>query len=153
MNTTAARRAPRVQPRPRRLPLDIATRCLAKRCAAQARSGERCQSAPLHGKKKCAFHTGNTASLLGARGGRRRAIFNPDGLEPLAAPKDAGDLLVLLAQTIVEVRAGRLEPRVANSLSYVASAFMAALDTADLDARLKALEGRQQALQKRTVAP
>ena len=92
---------------------------------------------------------GNTARLLGARGGRRRAIFNPDGLEPLAAPKDAADLLVLLAQTIVEVRSGRLEPRVANSLSYVASAFMAALETADLEARLRALEGRYAALQKR----
>ena len=56
------------------------------------------------------------------------------------APKSAGDLVGLLAQTIVEVRSGLLEPRVANSLSYVAAAFMSALETADLDTRLRALE-------------
>jgi hypothetical protein len=107
---------------PRRLTPEGAIPDGAKRCIAKARSGERCKSAPLHGKKKCAFHTGNTAAELGARGGRRRAIFNPEGLEPFAAPKDAGDLLLLLAQTIVEVRSGKVDSRVANTIGYVGAA-------------------------------
>jgi hypothetical protein len=142
------RRALKAKLSPYRLAPVAGPRLGAKRCAAKARSGERCKSAPVRGKKRCLFHLGDNASVFGARGGRRRAIFNPDGLEPFTAPKNAGDLLLLLAQTIVEVRSGRLEPRVANSLSYVAGAFMSALETSDLDVRLRALEGRHSTLEK-----
>lgn len=129
---------------PRRLALSGTTPHGSKRCIAKARSGERCKSAPLHGKKKCGFHTGNTAAELGARGGRRRAIFNPDNLEPFTPPKNAEELLKLLATTICEIRSGRLEPRTANSVVYASAGFINALEIADLDTRLKALEKQRQ---------
>jgi hypothetical protein len=85
------------------------------------------------------MHSGR-ASELGAKGGRRRAIFNPDGLERFAAPKNAGDLLLLMAQTIVEVRSGKVDPKVANSISYLGTGFLKAFELVDLEARLAALE-------------
>lgn len=83
------------------------------------------------------------ASVLGVRGGHRRTVYNPDGLIPFDAPKSAGDLLALLAATIVEVRSGKLDPRIANSVSCLAGNFLNAIEVADLDSRLKVLEDRR----------
>jgi hypothetical protein len=94
----------------------------------------------MTGKKKCLFHTGDNAAALGARGGRRRAIFNPEGLEPFTAPKNAGNLRDLLAWSIVEIREGKLDPKLANSISYLGAGFLKALEFSDLEARLAALE-------------
>jgi hypothetical protein len=100
---------------------------------------------PLAGKKKCLFHTyPEKARELGARGGRRRAIFNPANLEPLPAPKTASDLRLLLATTISEVRAARLDPKTANSIAVLSAAYLNALEVAELEARVRALEAKQE---------
>lgn len=138
-----ARNLPDAKPLPRRLtPEDVAL-LGRKRCTAMALSGERCKSAPLHGKRRCAFHTGDTASKCGIVGGRRRAIFNPDNLEPFTPPQNAEDLLKLLATTICEIRAGRIDPRMANSVVYASAGFINTLEIADLASRLKALETKR----------
>lgn len=111
-----------------------------KRCIAKARSGERCQSAPMRGKKKCMFHTGNYASTLGSKGGHRRAIFSPEGLMPFDAPQSAADLQALLGQSIVEVRGGKLDTKVANAIACLATGFFRAIEVSDLEARVAALE-------------
>lgn len=136
-NARRTRSAPAIPPR---LALGGSGPLLGKRCIAKARSGEQCKSAPMTGKKKCLFHTGDNAAALGARGGRRRAIFNPEGLEPFTAPKNAGNLRDLLAWSIVEIREGKLDPKLANSISYLGAGFLKALEFSDLEARLAALE-------------
>jgi hypothetical protein len=45
-----------------------------------------------------------------------------------------------MAQTIVEVRSGKVDPRVANSISYLGAGFLKAVELVDLEARLAALE-------------
>jgi hypothetical protein len=110
------------------------------RCTSKNSAGEPCGATPIHGKKKCLFHTSNFASELGRKGGRRRAVYNPDNLEPFTAPKDAAALLALLSQSIVEIRSGRLEPRVSNALVYASAAFLNTLEISDLSERLKKLE-------------
>jgi hypothetical protein len=110
------------------------------RCQATTRDGKPCGATPMHGKKKCLFHTSNFASELGRKGGRRRAVYNPDGLEPFPPPKNAEELLALLATTICEIRSGRIDPRVANSLIYGSAAFLNTLEIADLGQKLKELE-------------
>lgn len=135
-----AHRAIKTKPVPPRLAPAAATRPEGKRCVAMAASGERCKSAPLRGKKRCAFHSGDTAKVLGARGGRRRAIFNADELEPLPVPKDARDLLQLMMRTLADVREQRIDTKTANAVFYGGGACLAALEVADLEARLKKLE-------------
>ncbi len=51
----------------------------------------------------------------------------------------------LLAQTIVECRAGKIDPKVANTIAYLGTAFMNAVELADLEERLAALEQKQPA--------
>jgi hypothetical protein len=89
------------------------------------------------------MHSGRAAEI-GSKGGRRRAAHSPNGLKELSAPKIAADLRDLLAQSIVEIRTGRLDPKLANSISYVASAFLRALEVSELERRLGALEKQEQ---------
>jgi hypothetical protein len=58
------------------------------------------------------------------------------------APRNAGQLRDLLAQSIVELRNGVLDPRVANSISYLGAGFLRALEISDLENRVASLEGK-----------
>ncbi len=87
------------------------------------------------------MHSGRAAEL-GRKGGRRRAIYSPDELKQFAAPTNAGDLKDLLAQSIVELRNGTLDPKLANSISYLGAGFLRALEVSDLESRLASLEMR-----------
>lgn len=66
------------------------------------------------------MHSGRAAEL-GSKGGRRRAVLSPDNLKELPVPETAAELRDMLAQSIVEVRAGKVDPKVANSISYLGS--------------------------------
>ena len=113
-------------------------------CRQKKRDDSRCKAMALAGQKYCALHAdpGRSAEL-GRRGGRRRAIYNPDNLKGFAAPKTAGDLRDLLAESIVEIRAGKLDPRVANALGYLGASYLRALEVSDFERRLDALEASQ----------
>jgi hypothetical protein len=54
---------------------------------------------------------------------------------------DAGLILRdLLAHLIVEIRSGKLDPKLANSISYLGAGFLRALEVSGLEKRLEALE-------------
>jgi hypothetical protein len=110
-------------------------------CQRKKRDGTRCGARALSGKKCCSLHSEpGRAAELGSRGGHRRAVYAPDGLKDYAAPTSAADLRDLLAQSIVEIRMGKLDPKLANSISYLGAGFLRALELADLEARLTKLE-------------
>jgi hypothetical protein len=123
-----------------------------RRCTAITRSGKPCQAAPVGGTNppRCLMHQPGNAALMGSRGGHRRAIFDPAGLVVFDPPKTPSELLVLIATTIVEVREGRMDPRVANSISYLGTGFLNAVGVSDLAARVRALEERHERKQSRS---
>lgn len=88
------------------------------------------------------------AAELGSRGGRRRATYRSVDLREFAAPKTAADLRELMAESIIEIRAGKLDPRIANALGYLGASFLRALEVSDIEKRLDALEGTQQAQER-----
>ena len=67
-------------------------------------------------------------------------MYDPEGLKHYAAPTSATDLRDLLAQSIIEIRAGKLDPKLANSISYLGAGFLRAVEMADIEARLMKLE-------------
>ncbi len=85
---------------------------------------------------------------IGSKGGRRRAVYSAGDLKDFAAPKTAADLRDLLAESIVEIRAGKLDPRVANALGYLGASYLRALEVSDLESRLDALELNQLAAER-----
>jgi len=112
-------------------------------CQKEKRNGSQCGARARSGRKYCALHSEpGKAAELGSKRGRRRAVYSPDGLKEFAAPRSAADLRDLLAQSIIEIRAGKLDPKLANSISYLGTGFLRALEVSDLESRLQTLEER-----------
>ena len=110
-------------------------------CQKKKRDGDECRARARSGQKYCALHAEpGKAAELGSKGGRRRAVYSPDGLQEFTAPRTAANLRDLLAQSIIEIRMGKLDPKLANSISYLGTGFLRALEVSDLEARLLALE-------------
>jgi hypothetical protein len=116
----------------------------AMQCQHKKRDGKRCRAAALTGQTRCAMHAQpGRAAELGSKGGRRRAVCSPGDLKEFAAPNTAADLRDLLAESIIEIRAGKLDPRVANALGYLGASYLRALEVSEVEARLDALEANQ----------
>jgi hypothetical protein len=110
-------------------------------CQHKKRDGRRCGASALKDQTRCAIHAQpGRAAELGSKGGRRRAAYGPGDLKDFAAPKTAADLRELLAESIIEIRAGKLDPRIANALGYLGASYLRALEVADVESRLSALE-------------
>lgn len=110
-------------------------------CQKKKQDGSQCRAHTMTGKKYCSLHSEpGKASELGRKGGRRSAVYSHDSLPQFPPPKSAADLRDLLAQSIVEIRSGKLDPKLANSISYLGAGFLRALELADLERRLADLE-------------
>ena len=113
-------------------------------CSHKKRDGKRCRASALTDNANCSLHAQpGRAAELGSKGGRRRAIHNSGDLREFAAPKTAADLRELLAESIVEIRAGKLDPRIANALGYLGASYLRALEVSDIESRLDAIETMQ----------
>jgi hypothetical protein len=107
----------------------------------------------LTGKNSCALHAQpGRAAEIGSKGGRRRSVYKPGDLREFMAPKTAADLRELLAESIIEIRAGKLDPRVANALGYLGASYLRALEVSEIESRLDALEA-QRRLAERAFLP
>jgi hypothetical protein len=111
-------------------------------CQKEKRDGSRCGARALSGKKHCALHADpGRAVELGSKGGRRRAVYKPEDLKEFPAPKNAADLRDLLAESIIEIRTGRMDPKMANALGYIGASYLRAIEVADLEATLAEFDG------------
>lgn len=113
------------------------------KCRAKNKRGKQCGATAIRGADHCVMHSGRAAEL-GSKGGRRRAIYSSDELKQFPAPKTAADLRDLLAQSILETRNGKLDPKLANSISCLGAGLLRAIEVADLETRLQTLEARNQ---------
>jgi hypothetical protein len=104
------------------------------KCQATNKAGKPCGAPVIRGTKRCVMHSGRAAEL-GSKGGRRRAVYNPEQLKEFSAPQSAADLRDLLAQSILEIRTGKMDPKLANSISYLGTGFLRALEVSDLETR------------------
>jgi hypothetical protein len=112
-------------------------------CEKKKRDGKPCRAQARAGNKHCALHAEpGRAKELGRRGGHRRTVYRPEALKEFEAPKTAADVRDLLAESIIEVRAGKLDPKVANALGYLGTSLLRALETADFERQLDLLERR-----------
>jgi hypothetical protein len=111
-------------------------------CKAKTNAGERCKAVAgkdgrcvLHGDPKLAVEMGRKSGL--AR--RSRGSSEPPPPE-LASPQTAREVRAALGQFISDVRARRLDPKVASTLGYLASVMLRSIEVADLEQRLASLE-------------
>ncbi len=109
------------------------------KCGAKNKAGKPCGAAAIEGTNRCLMHSGRAAEL-GSKGGRRRTVYSPENLKKFKAPRSAADLRDLLAQSIVEIRTGKMDPKLANAVGYVGASYLRALEVSDVEARLEKLE-------------
>lgn len=110
-------------------------------CLKKKHDGNTCRARALIGKEYCALHAEpGRAAQLGRKGGHRRTIYSPKCLKDVSAPMNAADLRDLLAQSIIEMRSGLLDPKLANAIAYLGMGFLRAVEMADLEKRLTELE-------------
>ncbi|SRR5579862_6166514 len=118
-------------------------------CEHKSEDGKRCGAAALKAKTRCSLHADpERAAALGSKGGRRRSVYRAGDLREFAAPKTAADLRDLLAESIVEIRAGKLDPRVGNALGYLGASYLRALEVSEIESRLDALETSQRSAER-----
>jgi hypothetical protein len=63
---------------------------------------------------------------------------------PVRPPQTAKEVKNLLAEALASIHAGRLEPKIASVMGYVATALLKAFEMTDLQERIEALERSNQ---------
>jgi hypothetical protein len=115
-------------------------------CQDRKPDGSPCRATPLTGSAYCWFHAPERAEQRreAQRAGARTANARPDPAPVEDLPlRSVADVAVLLAEAVNAVRAGRMEPKVANAVAVLTAQLMNALRGGDLEARIRALEERE----------
>jgi general stress protein YciG len=112
-----------------------------KLCQAKTKQGRQCRALVSSEHQYCLFHRDpSRAAELGRKGGLRNRRHMAQAEEPGKVPETARDLKILLADAIAQLRAGRLDPKIATSIAYVAGPLLKTIELADLESRVVRLE-------------
>jgi|HubBroStandDraft_2_1064218.scaffolds.fasta_scaffold55694_2 hypothetical protein len=86
---------------------------------------------------------------MGSKHGHTKAYPSQADAVPMEPPKTAGAVRDTLAVTMAQVQARQMDARTANTLAYLATSLLRAIEVSDIEERLDALEGTHLA-QERT---
>jgi hypothetical protein len=113
---------------------------MSEKCSAKTKLGDECRAGAVTGTKFCALHGDPArAAELGRMGGRRNRHYmdtDPISITPPSTPEDVKNVL---AQAMADVRAKKLEPRIATALTYMSRVLLDAFATTDLQKQLECL--------------
>lgn len=109
-----------------------------KQCTATLDGGNQCGAYALTDKDFCFSHDPESKDAkqeATRRGGlvKQIKITHSLALVEVDTPKD---VVTLLATTINEVRAGTLDPRIANTIGYLSGHLIRAFEVADMNTKL-----------------
>jgi len=116
---------------------------IKKPCLAMKPDGSRCQAAALPGSDLCFFHDPARAEErrdAQALGGRQNRMKTLDASAPDIRVEDCEDVVMLISDTINQVRKGQIDPRVANAVGYLANVLIRAVEQGAMEKRLAELE-------------
>lgn len=110
-------------------------------CAHVRTNGERCRGYAVTGSRFCFAHDPAQADK---RDDARRRGGEAGKVEPLPEStltvRTMADVLELIETTINDVRAGRVDVKVANAVGYLANVSVKVIQQTDIESRLEALE-------------
>jgi hypothetical protein len=114
-----------------------------KTCSATKPDQSKCQAPALPGSEFCFFHDPSKAEKrreAQAQGGRQNRMKTLEDSAPDVKVKDSGDAIALISDTINQVRKGKIDPRVANSVGFLANILLKAVERNKLETRIEQLE-------------
>ena|SRR5215471_5882526 len=111
------------------------------RCKAMTKAGSSCAAPAIRGGEFCSLHSDpGRAAQLGRKGGMgKRHVYENNGKE-VAVPQTASDVKNLLAETMAEIRSGKVDPKLGTTLGYLGTSLLKAIETSDIERRLARLE-------------
>lgn len=115
----------------------------SKTCSAMKQDKSKCQAAAIPGSEFCFFHDPPNAEKrreAQSQGGRQNRLKTLEDSAPDVKVEDSGDAKTLLVQTINQVRKGQIDPRVANSVGFLANILIKAVERDKLETRIEQLE-------------
>lgn len=124
-----------------------------RRCAHVHPSGRACGGFAVAGSEHCFAHAPDQeakradARRRGGQAGRIVTILESD-----LSVRSLGDVLALVELTVNDVRAGRVDVRVANAVGVLANVAARVIQQSDLEARLEALESVLEPERRRAVS-
>src|SRR5271157_1789418 len=115
------------------------------KCQAKTKAGRQCAAPAVRGGAFCALHSDpNRAAELGRRGGAcNRKVYDGD-VRNVSVPESAGDVKRMMAESMAEVRAGKMDPKLGSTLGYLGTALLRAFEVADFEERLERLEQKNE---------
>ena len=105
--------------------------------------GSQCKAAAMRDSDFCFFHDpSKRAERREARaaGGRQNRMKTLDAAASDVKIRDCGDVVELLSETINQVRKGLIDPRVGNSVGYLANIAVRVFEQNELEDRIAKLE-------------
>jgi len=116
---------------------------ICKTCSGTKPDQSNCHAPALPGSEFCFFHDPTKAGErreAQAQGGRQNRMKTLEATAPDVKVEDCGDAIALLVQTINQVRRGEIDPRVANSVGFLANILIRATEQDKLETRIEQLE-------------
>ena len=116
---------------------------IRKTCSATKRDESKCNAAAIPGSEFCFFHDPSNAKKrreAQAKGGRQNRMKTLEFTVPDVNVEDCGDAIALISETINQVRKGQIDPRVANSVGFLANILIKAVEQNKLETRIEQLE-------------
>ena len=91
----------------------------------------------------CALHANpRRAAELGSIGGRKNRHYVESADVTIAPPSTPEEVKNLLSQTMADVHSGKLHPRIAHALTYLAGTLLRAMEGTELQHRLACIEAQ-----------
>ena len=78
-----------------------------------------------------------------AKAALNRKVYDSD-VGNVTVPESAGDVKRMLGETMADIRAGRMDPKLGSTLGYLGTALLRAFEVAELEQRLERLEQRDE---------
>ena len=116
---------------------------ISKTCSATKPDESKCNAAAIPGSEFCFFHDPSNAEKrreAQAQGGRQNRMKTLESTVPDVKVEDCGDAIALISETINQVRKGQIDPRVANSVGFLANILIKAVEQNKLETRIEQLE-------------
>ena len=120
------------------------------KCEFIKTDGVKCEAYAVKGSEFCYFHNPDISDEekreAQSNGGKTKALTLKEPLPELVLAEPA-DTVLLIADTISRVRAGKLDIRTANCLGFLSDKLLKAFEVSQLNSRVEIIE---RVIQKKT---
>jgi len=120
------------------------------KCEFIKTNGVKCEAHAIKGSEFCYFHNPDISDEekreAQSNGGKTKALTLKEPLPELVLAEPA-DTVLLIADTISRVRAGKLDIRTANCLGFLSDKLLKAFEVSQLNSRVEIIE---RVIQKKT---